>query len=241
MNSPINTVVAIHQPNFFPWLGYFDKIIKSNIFVFMDNVAYPKSGSGSGSWSNRVKLLVQEQPHWWGGQIVREHGVQFIRNVQWAPNELWRKKLIKTLEFNYKRCPYFDEYFDWICAMILRDTENLAAYNILNISDIAGHLDIKANFVVQSSLDTQKSSTDLLIEITQKVDGMGYLCGGGASAYQEDEKFAQVGIEVIYQNFKHPQYTQHNNSNGKFVPGLSIIDALMNCGTAGTKQLLGIE
>lgn len=228
-------MVAIHQPNFFPWLGYFDKIIKSDIFVFMDDVAYPKSGSGN--WSNRVKLLVQGQSQWWGVPIVRNSGVQIIRDVQLASSNLHFKKMIRTLEFNYKRCPFFEENFEWLSSMVLRETKCLSEYNILNIREIVERLNIKANFILQSSLETQKASTEVLIEITKKVGGTSYLCGGGATGYQDDEKIVHSGIELVYQKFQHPKYLQHNNKED-FIPGLSIIDSLMNRGLEGTKQLL---
>ena len=90
--------------------------------------------------------------------------------------------------------------------------------------------------ILNSTLNCDGSGTDLLVEITQAVDGQAYLCGGGAVDYQEDEKFVEAGIDLIYQNFKYPLYSQGDSST--FVSGLSVIDTLMHCGFEATRVLL---
>jgi len=222
--------VAIHQPNFFPWLGYFDKISKCDIFVFMDDVAYPKSGSSMGTWTNRVRLLVQGQLMWINCPVIREHGIQLIKNVKINNTNRWRVKLIKTISYNYGKSLYFNEMIDWITDMIEFDSGDLATYNINNIKEICKKIGIEKTFVRQSELkiDTDNNATDLLIGIVKAVGGNEYICGGGASGYQEDEKFGTANIKLSYQNFVHPEYRQNNSK--EFNPGLSIIDYLMNCG-----------
>jgi hypothetical protein len=93
-----------------------------------------------------------------------------------------------------------------------------------------------SKLILGSTLNAKGSSTDLLISMVKSVGGTGYLCGGGASGYQEDEKFSLEGLTLKYQDFSHPVYLQFNTS--EFVPGLSIIDALMNCGPEGTRALI---
>lgn len=236
MKTMAGRIVAIHQPNFFPWLGYFQKIAQADVFVFMDDVAYPKSGNSMGSWTNRVKLLIQQQPTWVGCRVVREHGIQKIKDTLLDDKQPWREKIIKTIEYSYKKAPCFHEVMPWLRQMILRQEDNLAAYNIANIEEVTARLGLKAMFARQSDLKTTQKATDLLIEITQAVGGTAYLCGGGASGYQEDDKFEPAQIELIYQNFQHPVYFQQGNLS--FFPGMSIIDALMNRGFEQTRSLL---
>lgn len=232
-NKPV--VVAIHQPNFFPWLGYFDKINRADVFVFMDDVIYPKSGSGMGTWSNRVKILVQGTEHWIGCPVVREHGAQIIKKVRINQQQNWQEKILKTIKYNYARAPFFNETMAWLETLIMDTEELLAEYNIKDILTICELLGINSTFIRQSELETNVASTDLLIEIVEKVGGQAYLCGGGAGGYQEDDKFDLAGIKLIYQDFNHPIYTQPGTI---FIPGLSIIDAFMNLGIEGTRGIL---
>ncbi len=230
------TLVAIHQPNFFPWLGYFDKIVRSDLFIFMDNAQFPKKG---GNWVNRVKLLVGGGGHWATVPVNRAyHGVLPISAMKIDNRTPWRDKLLKTIEMNYKSSPCYGEVFPVILPLAENPTPSLAEYNIASITALAKHLGLNTGkLILGSSLTTQGQSTDLLISMVRACGGTAYLCGGGA-AYQDDEKFPVAGLQLIYQNFTHPQYPQASST--EFVPGLSIIDALMNCGFSGVRRLLGL-
>lgn len=229
------SVVAIHQPNFFPWLGYFDKIVRSDVFIFLDDVQFSKTG---GTWSNRVKLLLAEEPRWVTAPIRRAfHGVVSINQIEWADEQPWRAKLLKTLVVNYAKKPFFRETMAWLEPLILLPEGNLARYNMAVIRSIADRIGLRHDHcVTSSSLGGQGQASELLIDLTRKVGGGSYLCGGGASGYQEDEAFAFARLELRYQSFIHPIYAQHGR--GEFIPGLSILDALMNIGSEGVGQML---
>ncbi|MBD0370365.1 MAG: WbqC family protein [Pyrinomonadaceae bacterium] len=220
-------IVAIHQPNFFPWLGYFNKIARSDLFILMDNAQFPKTG---GNWSNRVRLMINGEPQWVTVPVVRAfHGVRSVRQTLINNNAPWRVKLIKTLKTNYNHAPFFESVFTGLEELINNPTDSLADYNTAAITSLAAALRIDSSkLVLGSSLQAEGSATDLLISMIKAVGGTAYLAGGGASGYQEDEKFAAAGIQLIRQDFQHPSYAQTNSR--EFVPGLSIIDALMNCG-----------
>lgn len=112
------TICAIHQPNFFPWLGYFDKIRQADIFVFLDQVAYPKSGKSMGSWCNRVRINTGGSPTWISCPVVREAGVQPIDTVRIDNSRPWRDKLRATLETAYRRAPNFTLAFALIDKLL---------------------------------------------------------------------------------------------------------------------------
>ena len=228
-------LVAIHQPNFFPWLGYFNKIARADLFLIMDNAQYPKTG---GTWSNRVRLLIGGAPAWVTTPIVRSyHGLRSIKEMQIIESAPWRAKLIKTIESNYGQAPFFESVFPVLAELINNPTERLAEYNTSAVASLSTALHIDpAKLVLGSTLRTTGSATDLLISMIKAVGGTAYLCGGGAEGYQEDEKFAEAGIQLVYQNFTHPVYPQRGAR--EFIPGLSVIDALMNCGFEQTSALV---
>src|SRR2546423_2717605 len=231
----VDQVVAIHQPTFFPWLGFFNKIARCDQFVVLDNVQFPKKG---GTWANRVKLLINRQPSWVTMPVERSyHGVRNYAEMRIDNNSPWRDKLLKTIRINYNQARYCDEVFPIIEDLILNSNTRLTDYNLSAILYLAKRfgMDI-SRIVLASTLRVEGAGTDLLVSLVKAVNGSTYLCGGGAAEYQEDEKFAAAGLNLIYQNFQHPVYEQTGAVD--FVPGLSVIDALMNCGFQRTCELI---
>jgi hypothetical protein len=227
-------VVAIHQPNFFPWLGFFDKIRRSDIFLAMDNAQFSKTG---GTWSNRVKMLVNAEPAWVTMPIVRAyHGVRSIREMRVTDDPSWRKKILSTIERSYRRAPHFGAVFPLLEESVRNPTTDLAEYNLGAIRALCAALGLVTPIVLGSTLEVEDRATDLLVRMVKAVGGTAYLAGGGAAGYQEDDKFHEAGIKLIYQEFQHPTYPQFNSVD--FKPGLSVVDALMNCGFGGTSELL---
>lgn len=233
--APTRKVVSIHQPNFFPWLGFFDKIARADVFILMDNVQFPKKGGG---WGNRGQLIINGQPAWVTMPVVRSyHGMRLVKNMRISNSTPWREKLLKTVQTNYARAPFFDLIFPLFKNLINNPTDNLTDYNEAAIRAIAKAIGLgTSQLVTGSTLDVAGEGTDLLIAMTRAVGGTAYLCGSGADNYQKDEKFAQAGIELIRQRFQHPVYPQINTS--AFVAGLSIVDTLMNCGIEETLLLI---
>jgi len=230
-------VVAIHQPNFFPWLGYFDKIRRCDVFVVLDAVQYPKTG---GTWMNRVGLSVAGRKAWLTAPIVRSSGVWSVAETEFQPTP-WRETVRKTILANYARAPRFREVRDFLFELVDHPVNDLVEYNLHAIASICARIgiDFPARCVRQSTLGTERASTDLLVEIVRKVGGTAYLCGGGASGYQEDWKFREAGLRLVSQEFRHPVYAQGPSSG--FIPGLSIVDAFMNAGFDGVRRLLSGE
>lgn len=234
----MSRTIAIHQPNFFPWLGYFDKMARSDVFVFLDHVQFPKKG---GVWCNRVQMLVAGEARWVTAPIRRAfHGVAPINEIEWADEQPWRSRLLKTLAANYSRAPFYSETMDWLAPLILSPENNLARYNMAVIRAIADQVGLRHDHCVPSSaLGCDGQASDLLISLTRRLDGSCYLCGGGASGYQDDQAFARAGISLAYQRYQHPVYRQKGAED--FVPGLSIVDSLANVDKAGVGTLLAVR
>ena len=231
----MSKVVAIHQPNFLPWLGFFDKLARADVFVLLDSVQFPRTSKGT--WINRVKLLIGGSAAWATVPIVRAEGSALpIVDVRIDDSQPWRRKLLRTIEHNYRRAPAFDVVFPLVEELVTTPAERIADFNERNVRRLAVALGLETAKLLRSSqLPASGQSTDLLIEITLAAGGSAYLFGGDAYRYQEDEKFAARGLELVEQRFEHPTYPQ---AVEPFVPGLSIVDALMTCGIAGTRSLV---
>src|SRR5437870_1640848 len=119
-------LVAIHQPSFFSWLGFYDKIRRSDIFVLLDSVQFPKTG---GFWVNRVKVLINGIEHWLTVPVVRNYsGTRLINEMEINNSTHWCEKLVKTIDVNYKKAPYFDEVFPVILELLKNNTSNICDY-----------------------------------------------------------------------------------------------------------------
>lgn len=224
-------IVAIHQPNYMPWMGYFDKINKTDVFIFMDNVQYSKR-----SYINRVRIKTPYGIPWLTVPVETKGTLQQkIVKVKIANEQKWVRRHLRALRLSYGRSAYFAEYYPLIENVLSRRWDLLADLNIEIINSICKVLDMRRMFIRGCELEAKGSATDLLTNMVQAVKGDSYLCGGGAGAYQEDEKFAQNNLGLVYQDFRHPTHPQ---LFGDFLPGLSIIDALFNIGAKRVGQLL---
>jgi len=229
------TLVAIHQPNFLPWLGFFDKIARADVFVLLDSVQFPKKG---GTWTNRVRILVNGEPTWLTVPIDRAyHGTRTIREMRLRDDDgRWRETALKTLRSAYGRAPYFDAVAPELAPLLLDPTAELAVYNERAIRRLCELLGLRTPLVRSSELAAEGSGTNLLVALVRASGGDAYLAGGGAASYQEDEKFAAAGIELRFQAYAPPAYAQGTDQH---VPGLSAVDALMRVGPGDTRALLG--
>ena len=227
MSAAVSGLTAIHQPNFFPWMGYFDKIRRADSFVFLDAVDYPRSGSGGmGSWCNRVRLNIQAEAKWITCPVRRVSLGAPINQVWIDDDQPWRSKLLRTLDANYRKAPRYAESMAVLQPLIQLPQTNLATFNITVIKAIAAELGLKTRFLLQSDLPSEGKATELLTALVRAAGGNAYLAGGGAGGYQQDALFSEQGIELVYQEFAPRAYGDET----RFIAGLSIIDYLMHDG-----------
>ena len=231
----MNKIVAIHQPNFIPWLGFFDKLHRADIFIMLDNVQFPKKG---GSWTNRVKMLVSGSENWITIPVDRKyHGFLEINKMMIENKSDWRSKILKSIYFSYKKTLYFENVFEFFEELINHDTDSLVEYNLHALNQIIRVLKFDNTEIYNASSlipEVENKKSDLLIDLIHKVNGSAYLYGAGSS-YLEEDKFMSKGIDLIDQNFFHPVYNQDGRKT--FTPGLSIMDAFFNLGFEKTRIL----
>jgi len=225
------TIVAIHQPNYLPWLGYFYKILRADIFIFLDDAQYSKN-----SYTNRVQVLHAKKARWLTQPVSFNFGDPIDAVTVAAPD--WKKKHLDSLKGFYAKAPCFREVWaDFEALYDAIEDDHLANINTHLVRTIAERLGLQCRFVMASSLDTADATgDDRLIVLTELLAPGGcYLSGAGGVNYQDTAKFEAVGLRVEYQNFKHPEYEQQAST---FTSGLSIADAVFNLGWGKTADLL---
>lgn len=227
-----NEVIAIHQPNFLPWLGYFYKLHKADIFVILDNVQYTKNNV-----CNRNKIKNQQgEAAWLTVPVLTSKGLeQNFNQIEIDYRQKWQKKLIRTIEQTYKKADYFENYFFDFKEIIEKEYSNLAELNIKLINYVQNKLNIDTPVYIASEINQDfGAKTDLVIGICKHFRAKSYLSGQGAKKYNEPEKFEEEEINLLYQEFNHPEYPQ---LNGPFLSHLSVIDLLFNCGEESEKYI----
>ncbi len=232
-------MVTIHQPDFMPWLGFFKKIDRADIWIVLDHTT--NNPRDAAFWGRRVKILIGGEGKWLSLplQKPKDKGIIGVRIDEMKYNlteaKLFRKAF-SSVENSYRRAPYYDEIIPLVHAHLSSQEPSMLIRNMSFIETVMGHLEINTKVVKSSEFKCTQSSTGMLVELLKGTGGTTYLCGDGASGYQDDALFEENGIGLRYNNFQHPVYPQYGAS--EFVPGLSIVDALMNVGFDGVKQLL---
>jgi hypothetical protein len=217
------TVVAIHQPNYLPWIGYFAKAWHSDVLVLLDTVQFPKR-----SYVNRVQVKTPRGAAWLSQPVISAgRYFQPIRDVAFAEQE-WGQSHLRTLTANYARAPYFQTYVDLLAEVLREPGPRLTACNERLIRVVCDVLGIRARIVLASALDVDTDDpTSRLVRLVQAVGGDTYLSGSGGFSYQDLAVFDAAEVRVMRAPARFPEYPQQWDA---FVPGLSIVDLLFNRG-----------
>jgi len=217
----MSKTVAIHQPTYLPYLGFFNKIHNSDVFVFLDNVT-------KNEWINRNKIKTPDGWCWLTVPMVNKNILKTpICKVEISNAVNWRRKHYNSIQFNYGRAPHFEEYRNFFEEVYQTDWSLLAELNRFLIKSICAFLGIKGVFIDASTLNVKGSRTALLVDICETLDADVYLSGVGGRNYVDYQMFEKSNINIVFQESKSPTYPQlHDN----FIPNLSIIDYLLNCG-----------
>lgn len=220
-------IVAVHQPQYLPWLGYFDKIRRADVFCYLNDVQYKKN-----EWQNRNRIKTARGWQWMTVP-VRYRFPQKINEVCIDNAVEWKKKHLQALITNYCRAPYFQQVMSIFEDAFSKKWEFISELNIHLIESFKNLLSLqKKKSVLSSDLELREEPTDRLIDICRALGADAYLAGQGGIEYMDLERFEKNGLTVIIQEFKHPVYPQRFE---KFQSHLSIVDLLCNCGPESMK------
>ena len=232
MQEGLDLIVSIMQPTFLPWLGYFNLIKQSQVFVFLDNVQFEPR-----SWQQRNRILVNGESVWITVPVSKPRGSStLINEVLINYDHFDPSKVGETLRRAYARRSGIDWLERTIFPLLNSAGPRLVDLNQSLILAIANSLDLKVDFVNASSLKTRGAKSELLESILLNFEDAEYLSPRGAEVYLSElnGRFPS-GIPIQFQEFEHPKYKQ---SAPEFIPFMSIIDAVGNLGVSETKQLV---
>lgn len=225
-------ILSIQQPEFFPWLGFMDKLLQVDKVVFLDNVQFKKR-----YFENRNRIRVPDGWTWLRTPVkTKNKFTQNIMDVEVDDSQQWQDRMIATLQRNYKKAPYWDDLGDELCGLIKRPYGRLVDLNMGVILLLMKKLGIVHEWQLASDLSTERSGSDLILEICKKIGCSTYLSGRDGARYLKEDGFESCGIKVVYQQFEHPVYTQFH---GGFESGMSIIDLYFNHGSDSVDIIRG--
>ena len=210
--------VAIHQSQYHPWINYYIKIAKADIFIFLDEVQFQKNGLQN---RNKIKTLSGEK---WITIPVKQSMSQKISEVE-SQGILWKKKHYNSITQNYKNSVLI--FNDLYGKMYQNNVTNLSNINRNIIESTCKYFGIDTEIISQSELKTEGKKSDLIIDICKKLKCDTYISGPGAISYLEKENFKRNNIDIIVHENITLKYDQNHRDIG-FIPNLSSLDFILS-------------
>lgn len=210
---------AVMQPYLFPYIGYYQLVNASDVFIVYDDVTFIKN-----SFINRNSILTNGEPKLFSLPVPGASSNVLIQNLDYAP----AAKVLKTIQQNYSKAPYYQDVIDLILSIFANDDRSVAKLNELSISKVFDYLGIKKQIVVASELDYDRTTdrADRLIELTKMHGCEQYINSPGGKNLYQKEYFDKKGIKL---SFIESHITPYQQLSKDFLPNLSMIDVLMNC------------
>ncbi|GMU55463.1 MAG: hypothetical protein AMXMBFR33_46090 [Candidatus Xenobia bacterium] len=225
--------VAIHQPDFFPWLGFFFKLSQADVFVCLTHCVVDVKNC---RYLKRVQMMVDGEAEWFTVPLCRTEGTFVpISELRIERESKLLKKQQRWIEQNYRSAPYFNEFLPLVEAFYQHESDLLALRNAELLQKILRGLEFKLAWRDSADLEVTEYKNNMNAQIVQLVGGHTYVSGGGAT-YQSPEPFDERGLRLEITRFHAHPYPQVGTK--EFRPGLSVLDALMNCGWERTRELI---
>lgn len=226
-------IIGIHQPHYFPWLGYLDKMAKSDKFVILDEVQLSDR-----SPMVRNKFLQQDGKEIYLSLSIHKcgHREKQTKEIELANLAEVQDKHKKFFQYNYKKTPFFDEIMENINFIFEKKYTYLLEITMDTIEVFRKMFGIKTDMFYQSNLIYERGARrgELMLELTKALGGDIYLSGNGARKYMDNTTFEEQNVSVAYQQFEYPVYPQYKQKT--FIPNLSSADILFQCGIEKSRE-----
>lgn len=231
-------IIAAHQPNFVPWLGYFDKMRQADLFIYIDHVQFERQ-----NYQNRARIKTMDGPRWLTVP-VRQHSRSELIIEKEIDNDRegrlrWGRKTALSLQYNYRPAPYHGQYAPALQEIFDAEWAKLVDLNLKLLEFCREALGIKTPVVRSSTLGITGLKSEMVLNLCKAVGADGYLSGmGGSHDYLDRAAFESASVDISWQTFRHPRYEQFPGKE-PFTEGLSVLDLLFNCGPRGGELLRG--
>jgi len=219
------------QPGYLPWLGFFELIYNCDIFVLLDDVQFTKK-----DWRSRNRIRSKDGWLWLSVPVLTKNKQsQLINEVKINSSINWRRKHLKTIEINYNKAKYLNNYFPFFEKLYSSNWTNLVDLNVEIINWALEALNIKTPIRISSSLNTKGRKEDKIINICKKLGATELYDSKAAQNILDLDKFNEGKIMVNFQDYRHPVYNQIYEP---FLPYMSVIDLLFQYGPKSLNILL---
>ncbi len=226
-------IVSISQPAYLPWLGYFDRIFKSDVHIVLDDVMLERSSKTR--FTNRNKIKTHQGSLWLTIPVVTSGlGQPFINTVIVENESKWQHKHFQTLNGSYKKSDYFVEHKSWFEDFYNQEWKLLSPILEYSTNYLLNILGITSSLIRSSELKVEGEKSDYILNLCKEIGATVYLSGPFGQDYLDLTKFEKEKIEVWFHDYQHPEYSQLFKN---FVPYMSIVDLLFNEGSKSLKIL----
>jgi hypothetical protein len=225
--------VAIMQPYFLPYMGYFQLTQSVDCFVFLDDVNYIKKG-----WVNRNQILVNGAAHLFTIPLQGASQNKKINELSLSQFNDWKNAFLKNIVFNYKKSPFFSSFYPVLEELLSTEFETIAALNKASIISILHYLQLRHSHLIDSSAqykNQELKGEERIIDICKQEKATHYHNPIGGVELYNSEKFKEHQIELF---FLKPGSIQYSQNCDIFVPYMSILDVLMNVSPEETCALM---
>ncbi len=224
--------MTIHQPEHIPWLGFFHKLNAADVYVVLDNVCFRKN-----YFQNRNKIKTARGWQWI--TVPVHHSLAtLIKDISITSDSKWKKNWLGSVSLNYRKAPYFNNYYEEIERVINGASNNLSQLNISLLKLLCNFLGIDTEFMLASKLSVKGRGSELILNLCKEFKADTYLSGISGKDYLQKEQFQKSGIKIEFQEFHHPIYKQMQEP---FMPCMSVIDLLFNYGNESLNIINGID
>ena len=225
-------IVSIHQPNYIPWIGFFNKILLSDIYVVFDDVQYPRGKD----YANRNQIKTNNGRKWLTVPVIGKSELKPWNRIK-INNNGWIDQHLSLLESFYKKSDYFMEYYPKLKEIYHTGHSKLIELNLDLIRYILTILDNDTNIVMSSDIKTDKQGIEKILHILKELNATTYISGSGEGSkrYIDETLFKNNDIKLVWQNYTQLEYKQQY---GKFISYMTILDLVFNHGPNSKNYIL---